>query len=279
MPRSRNKLTWRRKVARKFGNKPGATNCKVYTLPKDVGNFGMVPHNQCTLYGYELTNIQKGTERYQRESGVLNLRGIRIDLSLLNISKNNAGGGIAGDVPIFCNFAIVQPKALGDYSVAANMSGDWRKEYPVEMTEDFFRFNGGATRGYGFLVPTAPPVYELFDGKDYGKAPLNPEEFHILWHWRCTLGTEGGSQYRTDQPRYRNKIKYIPIKRQIRYENQNTNTSADARIYFIYWFSGIDLRKGVFGGTGGNPVDASTIEACSVRQKAYVYFREPLASH
>lgn len=182
-------------------------------------------------------------------------------------------GTEAAEIPLFCNFAIVQPVGIGDATVQPNQSTLWNEGYPTGVKKDFFRYNGGPSRSYDFDAnPSTIP--ECFDGKDYGKAPINTDEFAVLWHWRCTLGTIAGSQYKTDQPRYRNKVKYIPIKRQIRFETTTDNSTCSSRLYFLYWFSGMDLKKGVFGGTNKNPADAKDIEAAAMRHKLTVYFRE-----
>lgn len=202
--RYRSRSTARKQPARvRIGHPVGTSTSKYRQTAQraiDIGD----PLNDRTLYAFDLTGIPQGEEPTQRERDLINLRGFKVCMEVVNTS----------DAPLYFNFAIISPKT------DVNLN-------PIE----FFR-SYSDNRGTDFESPNISSL-------DYHCRPINTDVFNILHHKRYVLTTKsnlekgevfaGNASIRV--------MRYFPVRRQVRYRRQleGDGDFCTTPIFFVFW--------------------------------------------
>mgnify|MGYP000524295661 CR=1 FL=1 len=184
--------------------------------------------NTLTLYQTDLTAIPHTTTNQinDRQRDVINLRGFRICWDFWN----------QGAFPALCNVAVVY---------------DRQNDFPAGTT-DFFRGNG-ATRATDFSTLQ-------HNAQQFHCLPLNKDRFTILTHKRFELDRTVGGGFNGATRMWKTMKFYVPLKKQIRYEDDEPNS----RILLLYWFSHLMQATGTAAAPTG-----------IVQIKTITYFKEP----
>lgn len=182
-------------------------------------------------------SVASGFKLNDREGDVIYLSGVKISA----VFRNNQTA--SNDTAIYLNMALVSTKAG-----IANVS-----------TSDFFTSGAGVTRSVDFddAGLTALERHTL---------PINSDNYTVHWHERKVLISTGNSSGQDSigiYPKFIKLEKYIPLKRQIRYDS--TNGVAESPLWLIHW-------AGVAGEASGV---AATTNVYSVDRNMMVYFRNP----
>lgn len=182
-----------------IGHRVNESTGKRYTIEDSINNY-----NTRTLYKIDLTNIPKTTsnEIDSRQRDIVNLRGFKFCIELQNRLER----------PLYFNYAVLSPK-----------NGQTVSE------ENFFR---GSGNGRGLTFSNL-----LLSSNDFHCRPINADEYIILRHKRYRLSSlvlEGGSNYTENSGKnYMNIMKYVKLKRQIRYDGLDAQSSP---VVFVFWF-------------------------------------------
>lgn len=185
-----------------------------------------------TLYSDELTNIPAGDERNERERNLVNLRGFKICATVYT----------RGSVPLYVNLAVLAPKV--------------NQNPPA--TENFFR-NPGQQRGQNFS--------NALTAMEFHCLAINTDKYTVLRHKRYRLGQAATStQFETHggNPSYMNINWWIPMKRQLRYEDRTNDSPVDGICFFTYWFDRLNANGG-----------SSPFAEVSMQRYITSYFRDP----
>lgn len=169
----------------------------------------------------------------QRERDLIYLSGIKICLTVWNNLSNVAGN------ELYFNVALVSAK----------------NQRTIGAT-DFFRCYTGAKRGMDFTDSTLTP-------HERHCLPINADEHVVHWHQRMVLGT-GSAASQPIAPRPLEITKYVPIKRQIRFES-GTSGGAITLFRVVWWV----------GRVGATAALASEANAVAIDHKFVTHFREP----
>lgn len=200
----------KRQTMSRVGERVGSSNCK-------FDAFSILPSNinPETLYQVALLNVTKSAvQSYDRRlKDQLNFRGIKFCLSYRT-------QGAVGTAKIWLNVAVISPKTLtGSGSIPQ---------------ADFFRDPQGNGRSIDFGDAS-------LNNLDYRCCAINTDIYNIHSHRRHILG----SPQETNGTNERVMEWYMPVKRQIRYED-SSNTPEGRNLYLVYWFATSD------GGTPTN---------------------------
>lgn len=165
------------------------------------------------LYPVELTKIEGESAIYEidkRQRPLINLRGIKLCMETINNTNNM----------LYMNLALIS----------------YRCPTPVtEIPLKFFRSTptadpGGTERSIDFDNNT-------LTGMDHHCRPINNDIRTVHFHYRYKLGPNGdGVTTRSQKTNTLLLQKYIPIKRQVRY-NDGDPLSCSTPIFLTYWFS------------------------------------------
>jgi len=225
----RGRLTGRRRV---IGQSIWTGNCKS-TITAQSNPTAKLTN---TLWGEDLTECVLGPGQNQRERGVINCRGFKIDVHMHNTS---------GSFAQYANFAIVAPKRLVG-------STD-----PLEGT-NFFRGNG-TLRAIDFNAVGVIPF------ERYVRS-INPDDYTILYHARRILlpNNSAGAFNSQRGSSFWNIRKYIKLNRAITYANPESIRATDGMVGFCYWFGRMDSSDGV-----------TAVAEVTVTERAVMYFKEP----
>jgi len=218
-----------KKRARSYIGKPvGSATAKKVLFRNNVGDI-----DSRTIYAFDTLDIERGGANDKRERDIVDVRGMKFCFEMTNqLAK-----------PLYVNVAVVHDKRSNDETTTVSES-------------DFFRGNG-ENRSVDFSTALSSQQMHCL--------PLNADRFTILAHKRLRLNSKSAAlSFQEGQGRnYLNKDFYIPIKRQIRYNDDQ----GQSKIWLLYWCSG-------FGDVGGG---GSAIEtnALSLSEHHITYFREP----
>jgi len=191
-----------------------------------------------TLYAYDVTAIEQGTLPNQRTRDIVNFRGIKICMDVLNVTDPNR--------PVFFNWAVISPKAAN---------------YIDEL--QFFRSNAD-NRAVNFDNATLTSM-------DYHCRGLNTDEFNIICHKRSILAPlSSGGQF--SGKTNKRVMSYIKIARQIRYNSfripdtdpPEQEEKCTSPIFFVWWCA----REGYGGETAAE-------DSVVVDLRIISYFRNP----
>lgn len=211
-----------------IGERQGSSNAKV-TVTNSVSVEGIAER---VLYQKSINFPQQATtgSRDSRERQLIDLRGIKfcqdfVGLAALNSQTNNQ---------VYLNIAVLTNKHLPQ-STSINNNRFFRAAND-KRGEDFDNLNSGI---------------------DYHCRPINSDEWNVLAHHRTMLAAPAS-------PNGRNVVrfmKYIPIKRQIRFDQDG----APSHNVFICWWIALP------GQQGG---DLPTVIA-QTTYRHVLYFRDP----
>ncbi len=231
--RYRRKGLTRRQRRVRIGERIGHGGIKRFTTD-DVDATGRTTRN---LNRRDMTAVPKTTTNDidSRQRDVIAMSGFKVCMEFLNNLSD----------PLRLNMAVIAPKAGADQAV------------PVT---GFFRGTGN-TRGLDFS--------NQLSSNDFGCRPINADKYTILYHKRVLLNgknNEGTGEIERNfmGTNYFTLEKYFKINRQIRF-NSDTDTSADSKVYFIWWCD-------QFQAIGGS---APIADAVTVAERYITYFREP----
>lgn len=181
---------------------------------------GYQDYQNGTLYAVnELTSMQPredmgGEKLNNRNYDAVIVKGVRLRLHFLNQQEE----------PVWINLAVI------------GMDGT----DPASMT-DFFRNQDGAvdTRNRAFS--------NTMTGMEFHYTPMNPENKHILWHYRFTLSNQYEVQDDGDTPvapttsynatgRNTKQItKWIYVNRKFTFDAKSSTSPTNARLYLLMW--------------------------------------------
>lgn len=182
-----------------------------------------------TLYSVDITNIPETTtgENHKRDRDMINLQGFK----LTQILRNELAQ------PAMFHLAVVSPK---------NNS--------VVDTQNFFRGNN-VDRGEDFSTAKS--------GFDLNFWNINTDNFVILMHKRYNMTQNGNnaSWFSLEGKNYFSLKKWIPCKRQIRYQDG----VACEKIFLVFWMDYLFASAGT----------AAAANAATMSQRVVVFFREP----
>lgn len=182
--------------------------------------------NSRTLYNYDLCTIPKGGTADEREYDVCNIKGFKIDMLTQN---NNAGVG-------YLNLAICINK---DNSAAVPTTTEFFRAYGDDRSQDF----ANALTDVEFI-----------------KTPINADKITVLHRWTIKLN---GTAADTGKPIDSNFSKYVPFKRQLRFDNAASIPEND-HPYMVYWY---ELQ-------GAAPFSAGIANAWSESTRIITYFSD-----
>lgn len=203
---------------RNIGEPIGSSNVK--TVINTAGG----PLSSRTLGQYDLTLIGENQTESGRERHQINCRGLKIDLNMYNLN----GPGVAGGNPnlVFVNIAVLAQKNAATGNVP---------------TDDFFRaIKNNDERAVNFSVDLT--------SEEFRNLPINTDLYTVLKHKRYVL-----RPYLSGVDKYWKTINwYIPIKRQLVYEN-TANTSCRNKIHLCIWCDKINEPAG--SAASGNQIN------------------------
>ena len=189
----------RRMVGKPMSGGKSKTRQTAQLLP-DVGD----AFDSRTLYAFDLTGIPQGSEPSMRERDIVNLKGFKVCLEIVNVTPG----------PIYYNFAIISPKT--------DVNLDPR---------EFFRSYSNQ-RGTDFESPNITSL-------DYHCRPINTDNFSILHHKRYVLTTSNlsskGEVYAGNASV--RCMRYFKVNRQIAFKRQieGDGEFASTPIFFVHW--------------------------------------------
>lgn len=213
--RKRANYVRRRRTMARVGERVGSMTAKWDQLKTNLTNI-----NPETLYQVPLLDLNKefgGTTAYdRRKTDHVNFRGIKFCI-------NTRTEGALGTAMAWMNIAIISPKS----DLASN---------ELIPNAEFFRNPSGSRRFTDFNDASQNNV-------DYKCNAINTDKYNIHKRSSFVIGpnnsTEGNKNGYLEW--------YMPIKRQIRYNESNTKPEGK-NMYMVWWFSTSD------GGTPANSV-------------------------
>lgn len=195
-----------------IGERIGASNSK-QTLQTRDNAFIAIPSR--TLNITQLTGTDQGTSnnRQDRQNTIINCRGFKICMAVRNNIQNQ---------PLYYNCAILSPKNAGDITTA-----------------NFFRGTGTLSRGLDFDNDrTALELHCL---------PINTDKFYVLKHKRYRLGPENRNNQQYHDAKMSNFMNidwYVRLKRQLRYDDPDSNFPIDGAVYLVQWCDSYEATAG-----------------------------------
>lgn len=199
------------------------------------------------LYSRDITWIAKtiNNEIDQRQRDLINLRGFKIEYALR--SENPATR------PVYVHMAVL--------AHASNTSVPSDQQDNCVDTENFFR-GSGAARAINFTTGLS--------GIQLNKLNINQDIYSVLRRWTIRLETrraETGSIRNSSVQSDRTGKKYIPVRRQVRYDEPSTNDVATAGRMFLVWWAEY---------VAGMPANGlATTGAVNADWHVVTYFNEP----
>lgn len=234
--RYRSRASAKKEIAgrHRIGERNHKTVCKRTTIV----DTNVLDRNTRTLYQVNLTTIAKnvGTDDIdRRDRNMANIRGFKLHLHVRNTTQH-----------VMCwNLAIVSPK--DDSNSAVNVT-------------NFFR-GTGTERGIDFN-------FSILNSNDFRSRHLNTDKFNILMHKRYKLHplTQGAGLYTVGSGKnWMVFDRYIPLKRQLRYDSNASTTPFAGHCYYIYWFDGL------MEDTGSLPINL----ALRYQERIVTVFKDP----
>ena len=164
--------------------------------------------NTRTLFPQELTLLQKGSAIDEREYDMVYISGFKISMQLRSGRPD----------PSMLHVAVVAPREFCGDGATPNFN------------TNFFR-SPKDSRGIDFNTQLASQQIN-----NYG---INSDKWHVFWHKRYWIGPEDTTaptdEYNVGVSRnWLNVKKYVPLKRQIRYEDAQA-LSAVNKVYLLVW--------------------------------------------
>lgn len=226
----------------------------------------MILYNTRAFYSKPIIFITKGDNINQRERQVVNLRGFKLDISIANVSYDE----------LVMNWAIIHPKT----AVAGTTV-----EGQVVATEFF--------RDYGTRRSVSPSEMSTRAGLEWVNAKVNTDLYSVLKRGRFTLNpaimpgmptlpddregavplsgvpewTVPGSIY--PHPNKGNSVRtksmWIPIKRQIRFDQAISASAPPEQLWFVWWADS----------PFSSDQSGANADAFAMNFRGITYYREP----
>lgn len=195
----------KRKAARSIGQRVGTSSAK-RKATASTSTESLAQKSDRAQYYDEITFPSFGDAINERERRVINLRGIHL---CMEISAGSALliGGAYRDRNVYVNVCVVSSKK-DPTSTAVS-------------TNHFFR-DSTSNRAIDFDA--------LQRSIDFHCRPINSDEWNVHMHYRTVLGGEAVES----NPTIRRIMKYIPFKRQIRFDETG---EPDSRLFLVWWTS------------------------------------------
>lgn len=216
----------------RIGEQSGRATCKRNTV-KDTA---VDTENTRTLYVTNLTLLQKNVNTDdidRRDRNIANIRGFKLHLLMRNTTAHVMG----------VNLAIISPK-----------------QEVTALENDFFRGTGNQ-RGLTF-------DFSLLSSNDFLTRSINTDKFNILMHKKYTLHplTQTAGNYVIGSGKNWMKFnRYIPMKRQFRYDTNASSQPITGNVYFVHWYDGLMESAGTVPFNG----------AMRYMERSVIVFREP----
>lgn len=200
------------------------------------------------LYSRDITFIAKTTTNdiNQRQRDIINLRGFKIDYALRAQS--------AATRPVYVHMAVLAHAS--NTSVPSNLQDN------CVDTENFFR-GSGAARAINFNGTS-------LSGLQFNKLNINQDIYAVLRRWTVRLelrATQTTNIRNSSSQTDKSGKKYIPVRRQVRYDDPTTGDVATSGRMFLVWWA--EYVTGIGAGSAG------TTAAVNVDWHVVTYFREP----
>ena len=196
------------------------------TAKTDTGTQNTLLTSTRTLNFEQLINLTRGDNINARERDIIDLRGFKVCIQMQNLRLST---------PMYVNVAIVSSKF--DPTSSPSVTG-------------FFR-GQDATRGDDFSTS--------LQSLEFHCLPINTDKYFIQTHRRYKLAA-----FNTDQVDYAMKEFYVPIKRQIRFDN-SASGSLNRQFYLVWWCDTLLAPGGA----------AAIPSAFNFQYKVVTYYREP----
>lgn len=218
----------KRRVRRQLGERIGTSTAKVHDALNETGFY-----STRTLYDHDLLDIPHttgdGDLRSERQRQVANIRGYKICAAIQNDRT----------APLFVNVAILATKT-GTFG-----------------TNDFFRGDGNE-RSVTFGTALSSIQFRC--------CPINTDKYHVLMHRRMLFnGTSEITGQDKQRTTYQLLEKYVPLKRQIRWENENGGTTSNEDIRLVWWADILMQPSAALAQS----------DAYTIQWKVVTYFRDP----
>lgn len=189
-----------------------------------------------TLYDRGLfSGIVRGQNLNNRERNIIDVRGVRVCMELHNTSTSH----------LLFNIAVISPKAAAD-AIAITSTNFFRSEDNTDSRGDDFA--------------------DALTSNEFHCLPINTDLYTVLKHQRMVLAPAPGDAttfQSNTRDNYTTLQFWVPIKRQIRYEN-STGEPVDGNCFVVYWAD--QAMKA--GGT-------TAVPSYEVTERFLTYFREP----
>lgn len=216
-------LTGKAAAVLSIGENIGYGTLKRHAIQSDNQTFG---YNAAQMYSKILTGIPRQTaaeEANMRDGSVIDFTGIRLQWTILNLTPSI----------ITMNIACIVPKhlALTDTSV------------PVE---EFFR-GEGTGRSLNFSTDLSSCVLR--------DRAINIDLYDIIGRWKLNFHANAGDG-QSRGGNVKRFMKYIPIRRQIRYTADGKTAGDDP--FMVWWWDKVDRTGGVLPSTGGVSMEQNT---------------------
>lgn len=213
-----------------------------------VFNEAASSYNTRTLYSYDLTYIDRTStlEMDHRNRDIINLRGFKIDYAMLI--------NTVATRPVMVHYAVLCH--IGTTSVPSSAQAN-----PLSST-NFFR-GSGSSRAIDFSAATLSSL-------QMNTLNINSDIYVVLKRWTHRLEyTVSAATNISNNSKQTVKIghKYIPVKRQVRYDDPTDGDVATTGRCFLVWWA--DYTNGI--AAGGTAVSG----ALSMDHHVVTYFREP----
>lgn len=180
-----------------------------------------------------LSYPSEGSGANQRERNLIRLSGFKICMEFQAGSSMRIGGANR-DRQATINVCVLSSKNKGSIGTFDNTH--------------FFRSNAGDNRAIDFDV--------VARSIDFACLPINTDKFNIHMHHRTHIAGEAIEH----SPTVRRIMKYIPIKRQIRFDNANIPS---VRFFLVWWVT-----------LAGEHQTASFSDIYNVQWDVVTYFRD-----
>ena len=216
----------------RVGERVGTSNCRrVQNVAVDRSS-----NSTKTFYSTALLGLALGDNIDQRPRDIANMRGIKLALKFENLVETDS---------MHVNVAVITRK-------------DCTSTTTTPLTEDFWRDPLGSSRGINWST--------AHNALDMHTNMINTDRFLVHWHKRFTLGAPGSSD--AMRPYYRIIEKYIPIKRQLRYDSSTTPGTVtqpiNTNMWLVWYYSCCQ----------DTIADTPQASAVATQQKGVMYFRD-----
>lgn len=182
-----------------------------------------------TLYTEIVDLPDQGVNPQQRRGDIIYLSGIKLCLEFTNLLNND----------LYLNVALLQSRDNPSSKGAVTGS-------------KFFRDTAGSNRGVDFPLPLSIQNH---------CRPINVDLFRVFMHQRMKLGGEGTIPAYTVRNSVKTIMKYIPFKKQLRFDASNFTKG---QLQLVFW---ADKES--------SDTVPTTPAAFDLRGEMVVYFREP----